>query len=124
MWKFTNDRPVYLQIVDEIISRIAGGVYKPGERIPSVRELAEEARVTPNTMQRALAEVERSGYIISLRTSGKFVTDDSEAVAQLSSTRLDKLVADFAAELGKMGVPVSEAVKMLEEYDRERNRDQ
>ncbi len=124
MWKFTTDRPVYLQIVDEIIARIAGGVYKPGERIPSVRELAEEARVTPNTMQKALAEVERGGYIISLRTSGKFVTEDVSHIRDLTDTRLDTLIADFVSELGRIGVPVGEAVKKLEEYDRERNRDQ
>ncbi|HOO08241.1 MAG TPA: GntR family transcriptional regulator [Ruminococcus sp.] len=116
MWSFTNDKPVYVQIIDELMSRIASGVYQPGERIPSVRDLAEEARVNPNTMQRALAEIERSGYIISLRTSGRFITEDSELIAQLSNQRADEVIGSFCETIRKMGISPEQAIEMIHQY--------
>ena len=115
MWSFTNDNPVYVQIMDEIMNRISLGVYKPGERIPSVRDLAEEARVNPNTMQKALAEIERRGYIISLRTSGKFVTDDTELISSLNHNRAESSVRSFLAEIRHLGLSVDEAVELIRE---------
>ncbi|MBR2284726.1 MAG: GntR family transcriptional regulator [Ruminococcus sp.] len=115
MWSFTNDKPVYVQIMDEIMNRISLGVYKPGERIPSVRDLAEEARVNPNTMQKALAEIERRGYIISLRTSGKFVTDDTELISSLNHNRAESSVRSFLAEIRHLGLSVDEAVELIRE---------
>ncbi|HBB20140.1 MAG: GntR family transcriptional regulator [Ruminococcus sp.] len=116
MWSFTNDKPVYVQIIDELMSRIASGVYQPGERIPSVRDLAEEARVNPNTMQRALAEIERSGYIISLRTSGRFITEDSELIAQLSDQRADEVIGSFCETIRKIGISPEQAIEMIHQY--------
>lgn len=116
MWNFTNDKPVYIQIIEEIMYRIASGIYKPGERISSVRDLAEEARVNPNTMQRALSEIERSGYIISLRTSGKFVTDDQELINKLNKDRASDVVRNFVDEIKKIGLSIEDAIKLLEQY--------
>ena len=116
MWNFTNDKPVYAQIIDEIMLRIASGVYKRGARIPSVRDLAEEARVNPNTMQRALAEIERSGYIISLRTSGRFITEDSELIAQLSDQRADEVIGSFCETIRKIGISPEQAIEMIHQY--------
>lgn len=116
MWNFTNDKPVYIQIMEVIMYRIASGVYKPGERIPSVRDLAEEARVNPNTMQRALSEIERSGYIISLRTSGKFVTDDQELISKLNQDRSAEVIKNFLDEIAKIGLSVEDAIKLLEQH--------
>lgn len=115
MWNFSNDKPVYLQIIDELYLRIASGTYKPGERIPSVRDLAEEARVNPNTMQKALAEVERDGYIISLRTSGKYLTDDINLIEALKNNRAENVIRTFTAEMKKMGISMSEAIEMLQQ---------
>lgn len=116
MWNFSNDKPVYIQIIDEITLRIASGVYKPGERIPSVRDLAEEAKVNPNTMQRALAEIERSGYIISMRTSGKFVTDDQSLIDKLGRVRADDVIRSFVESLDKVGLTIDEAIDLLKQY--------
>ncbi len=121
MWEFTNDRPVYIQIIDEILARIANGVYQPGERIPSVRDLAAEARVNPNTMQRALSEVERTGYIISLRTSGKFVTDNTELINGLRNGQAESVIRKFADELEKMGISIEDAISMLRKIAEDRN---
>lgn len=116
MWSFTNDKPVYIQIIDEIMNRIALGIYKPGERIPSVRDLAEEARVNPNTMQKALAEIERNGYIISLRTSGKFVTDNHELISSLNRDRSEEIVRNFLSEIRRLGLTVDDAVELVKKY--------
>lgn len=116
MWSFTNDKPVYIQIIDEIMNRIALGIYKPGERIPSVRDLAEEARVNPNTMQKALAEIERNGYIISLRTSGKFVTDNPELISSLNSDRSEEIVKNFLSEIRRLGLTAEEAIELVRKY--------
>ena len=123
MWSFTTDKPVYVQIIDEIMNRIAVGVYKPGERIPSVRDLAEEARVNPNTMQKALAEIERSGYIVSLRTSGKFVTDDLKLIQGLDMVRTDKVTESFLRELSRLGVAAEDASAIVEDYVRRMKND-
>lgn len=116
MWSFSNDRPVYVQIMDEIMIRIASGVYKSGERIPSVRELAEEARVNPNTMQKALYEIERMGYIISLRTSGKFVTEDVALIENYKNKHVEKIIACFFSEMKRIGVNRESAIENLRDY--------
>ena len=72
-WHFENDRPIYTQLLEQIRLRIISGIYAAGSRLPSVRELAGEASVNPNTMQKALSELEQSGIIYSQRTSGRFV---------------------------------------------------
>lgn len=116
MWNFSNDRPVYVQIMDEIKMRIVSGRYAPGQRIPSVRDLAEEARVNPNTMQKALSEIERDGYIISLRTSGKYVTDNAEMISALKNSRAESVIRRFAEEMTNMGISMDETIAMLQQY--------
>ena len=75
-WQMNSERPIYSQLYDKILIRIVCGVYKAGNRLPSVRDLAAEASVNPNTMQRAFAELERSGLILTQRNSGRVVTED------------------------------------------------
>ena len=94
-WKFDDKQPIYRQLIQQIRVMIASGVYQPNERMPSVRELALEAGVNPNTMQRALSELEKQGLMYSQRTSGRFVTDDKEALMELRK----KLAADYIEQL-------------------------
>ena len=75
-WTLDKNRPIYLQLVETLQSRIVSGAYPPGAKIDSVRDLAAEAAVNPNTMQRALAELEQSGLLRAERTAGRFVTED------------------------------------------------
>ena len=95
-WKFVDGIPIYSQIVDELTVRIARHDYLPGGKLPSVRDIAAEARVNPNTVQRALAELERNGLVRTERTNGRFVTEDERALKEiykrLSSTYIDELV--------------------------------
>ena len=74
-WDLDDDRPIYLQLMERIQQDIISGIYKPGDKIPSVRDLALDAAVNPNTMQKALSELERSGLVYSQRTSGRFITE-------------------------------------------------
>ena len=75
-WNLDPSRPIYQQIIEKVETEIASGRYQPGQQLPSVRELALEAGVNPNTMQRALSELERGGLVTSRRTSGRFITED------------------------------------------------
>ncbi len=79
-WNLKSDRPIYIQIVEILSMRIISGVYPPGGKVPPVRELAMEAGVNPNTMQKALTDLERSGLIVTQRTSGRTVTEDSDTI--------------------------------------------
>ena len=79
-WNLDSDRPIYAQILERIQRQIVSGEYAPGTKIPSVRELAAQAGVNPNTMQKALSELERSGLVVTMRTSGRVVTEDMEMI--------------------------------------------
>ena len=82
-WELQGDRPIWLQLTEQIQLRIVSGEYPAGERLPSVRDLAAEAAVNPNTMQKALTELERGGLVYSQRTSGRFITQDQQLIQQL-----------------------------------------
>ena len=79
-WSFDADRPIFQQIEDILTARILAGQYAPGEKLPAVRELALEAGVNPNTMQRALADVEARGLVFTRRGDGRYVSEEEVAV--------------------------------------------
>jgi len=113
-WNFKNGIPIYTQIVDEMTMRIASGQYPPGGKLPSVRDLALEAGVNPNTMQRALAELERRELVHSERTSGRFVTEEEEILNTLHEDLAKRYFEEFADKLHKIGMSgedIAEAVK-------------
>lgn len=120
MWKFNSDKPVYLQIVDEIKARIISGEYKAGERIPSVRELAEEAKVNPNTMQKALSETERQGLVFSMRTSGKYITNDEQKIASLKYNTVRKECEIFINKINKLGFSPDEIFEIIQDITKNR----
>lgn len=103
-WNFKNGIPVYTQIIDEMTMRIASGAYSPGEKVPTVRELAVDAGVNPNTMQRALAELERMGLVYSERTSGRFIAKDENVLKNLRDELANKYFEEFTDKLGKIGM--------------------
>ena len=113
-WNFKNGIPIYAQIVDEMTMRIASGQYPPGGKLPSVRDLALEAGVNPNTMQRALAELERRELVHSERTSGRFVTEEEDILNTLHEKKKKRYFEEFADKLHKIGMSgedIAEAVK-------------
>ncbi len=114
-WKFTSDRPVYLQIAERITKSVLSGDYKPGEQLPSVRQLALEAAVNPNTVQRAFSELENSGIIISRNTIGRFVTHDKDIIENCRNDLAKKLVKEFMQNMNYLSITTEQAIKIIEE---------
>lgn len=114
-WDFASDRPIYLQLMEHIRQRIISGEYTPGERLPSVRELAAEAAVNPNTMQKALSELERDGLVFAQRTSGRFITDDVQLIQSLRRETAEREAVDFLSRLQGLGFSATEAAGLLQE---------
>lgn len=116
-WEFSDDRPIYTQIVEQMKLFIVSGEVSPGEKVMSVRDLASAAGVNPNTMQRALSELERMGLMQSNRTSGRFVTED---VGVIQSAKLEiarRSISDFLDSMRKIGYDRKAAIKLLESMD-------
>ena len=103
-WNFKNGIPIYTQIIDEMTMRIASGEYAPGDKLPSVRDMAMEAGVNPNTMQRALSELERRGLVYSERTSGRFVTKEESVLRELHAELAKKYFDELGEKLRKLGM--------------------
>lgn len=116
-WKFTGDKPVYQQIMEQLRSTILTGEYTPGDRIPSVRELAAQAKVNPNTMQRALTELEEEKLLVNLGTTGRCVTDDQQILEQLRSRIIDQTVRHCAQQFSALGLTMQEAARLLRELE-------
>ena len=102
-WELNSDRPIYTQILEKIQMRIISGIYQPGDRLPSVRELAAEANVNPNTMQKAFAELERSGLILTQRNSGRTVTEDTSMIKQVQTQVALSQVQSFFHAMMELG---------------------
>lgn len=112
-WEMSSDRPIYTQILEKIQTRIVCGVYQPGARLPSVRELAAEANVNPNTMQRALAELERSGLVITQRNSGRVVTQDGNLIQSVRRNMALTQVDSFFANMRELGYTNQEIMELI-----------
>ena len=115
-WNFKNGVPIYTQIIDEMSMRIASGAYGPGEKLPSVRDLAMSAGVNPNTMQRALAELERRGLVYSERTSGRFVTKEETVLHELHEELAAKCFEELNEKLTKIGMDSKEIRSSVERW--------
>ena len=115
-WNFKEGFPIYKQIVDQMSQFIASGAIKPGGRLASVRELALDAGVSPNTMQRALSELERHGLLHSERTSGRFITDDENVLKKLRSDLSMGYIEEFFINLEKLGLTNEEIVWAVTDY--------
>lgn len=112
-WKLNGDGPVYQQIMDVLRGAVLSGTFAPGERIPSVRELSAEARVNPNTMQRALWELEREGLLVSQGTMGRLVTDDQQILQTLRKKALERLARECIEKFRALGITPEEAAAVL-----------
>ena len=115
-WIFNNETPIYLQIIDRFKMDIANGSLKPGNKVPSVRELALSAGVNPNTMQKALSELERDGYLESRRTSGRFVADMGNQADSLKNDLAHKLCSEFCEGMSKVGFTPEQSLTVYENY--------
>ena len=112
-WKLSDDRPIWLQLSQQLARRILVGAYPPGSRLPSVRELAAEAGVNPNTMQRALAQLEAEGLVYTERTTGRFVTEDTALLEQLRDETARAMTAEYLEKMRGIGYGPAEAAKLM-----------
>lgn len=112
-WTLDSDRPIYTQILERIQTQIVSGVYQPGDKLPSVRELAMQAGVNPNTMQKALAELERNGLVMTQRTSGRTVTEDMEMIQKLRRQMAAEQVQDFMKKMQELGFDREDIIALL-----------
>ena len=112
-WKFSSELPVYLQIMDEIRGAVLSGEYLPGGKIPSVRDLAAQARVNPNTIQHALHLLEQEGLLSAHGTNGRFVTDDEQVLQELRQARIKALALEYAQKFAVLGLRPTQAAQEI-----------
>lgn len=115
-WEFKNGIPIYLQIMEGIKTRIAGGLLPPGSKLPSVRDLAAQAGVNPNTMQRAMTQLEQEGLLYTQRTSGRFVTEDESKMKELRSSLSEKYVEELFTQLSRLGMTREEIISEVSRW--------
>lgn len=120
-WTLNTDKPIYSQIVEILQMQIISGRYQAGDKLPSVRELATDASVNPNTMQKAFAELERSGLIITQRTSGRTVTEDEDMIKKIRAAIADEQIRNFFTTMKELGYNRAEIITLIEESKREDN---
>jgi DNA-binding transcriptional regulator YhcF (GntR family) len=118
-WQFSNDAPIYAQLVEQIKVGIVTGAFPTGERLPSVRDLATEAGVNPNTMQRAMAELERDGLVYSQRTAGRFVTEDKERIESAKRGLAERHIKTFREAMFQLGYRQEELASLLAQETKE-----
>ena len=118
-WHFNGDAPIYAQLVEQLTLRIVTAVYPPGQRIPPVRELAVEAGVNPNTMQRALGELERLGLMFSQRTSGRFVTEDTQMIETAKQELATRRITEFLHAMEDLGYAPAEIPELIQAAQKE-----
>ena len=119
-WQFRDDAPIYTQLIVQIEELLVSGALSPGQRLPSVRDLAAEAGVNPNTMQRALTELERRGLLYSQRTTGRFVTEDGEMIKSLQERLALTEIQAFLERMEKLGFDRAAVAALIEKTQGER----
>lgn len=112
-WDLKTDRPIYTQLIEQIQLKIFSGVYPLGSKLPSVRDMAQEAAVNPNTMQRALAKMEEDGLIITHRTSGRSVTEDAHMVEMAKTKVAKEQIVEFLEKMKLMGFEQKEILTII-----------
>ena len=113
-WNFRNDQPIHSQLTQRLTEAIVSGIYAPGEKLPSVRELALEAGVNPNTVQRSLTELEREGLVFSQRTAGRFVTENENMIVNAKLRIADERVSEFLRSMKTLGCGRQEIISLIE----------
>lgn len=120
-WEFNEKSPIYSQIAKHIKMQIVSQEIKSGDQLPTVRELAQEAGVNPNTMQRAFTELEREGMVFSQRTSGRFVTEDNLLIGKIRQQVAKAELATFVNNMKKIGYKLDEITVALDHFIKEIN---
>jgi GntR family transcriptional regulator len=112
-WDLKSDRPIYSQLIEQIQIKICSGIFAPGSKLPSVRELAQEAAVNPNTMQKALSILEEDGLLYTNRTSGRFITEDAKMIEQAKHNLAQEQISEFLEKMKSLGFGNTETLSIL-----------
>ena len=112
-FEFDDNKPIYKQLVDQLKIAIVTNNYKLGEKLPSVRDYALLLRVNPNTINRALLELEEDGLIITKRTSGKFVTDDKKMIEKVQKELAKETINKFIIDMAKLNISKKEVIELI-----------
>ncbi len=118
-WEIKSGLPIYTQLLEELKRRIVSGQYQPGEKLLPVRELAQEAKVNPNTMQKALAELERQCLVFAVRTTGRYITEDVVLIEETKKEFAQSHVKEYYKEMCALGYQKEDMIRMLTEYSEE-----
>ena len=112
-WDLKSDRPIYLQLIEQIEIKICSGKFAPGSKLPSVRDLAQEAAVNPNTMQKALSILEVDGLLNTNRTSGRFITEDAKMIQQAKHKLAQDQISEFVEKMKSLGFGKAETLSII-----------
>ena len=123
-WNFTNDRPIYLQLIEQLEREIASGALKPGSWMPPVRELAGKMGISPNTVQRAMYEMERSGLLISRGTEGKTVTEDTVRIESIRQDLARQTLEAVYRGMSRLGFTKEQSLQLAETFSRSADREE
>ena len=118
-WNLDSSRPIYAQIIEKVSLDIVSGKYQPGDKLPSVRDLAAQAGVNPNTMQKALSELERENLVHSARTSGRFITEDKAMIEKMREELASTQIKEFLNKMSQMGFDYEKTITLLEKLGKE-----
>ncbi|HHT98267.1 MAG TPA: GntR family transcriptional regulator [Clostridiales bacterium] len=116
LWEINSNQPIYLQIMERIQSLIISGYYKPGDRLPSIRDFAATASINPNTMQKALNELEKIDLIYTNKTNGKFITEDTNVIQNLKNQISIQYIRDFIEKMMDIGLNEKDIIKNINQY--------
>ena len=118
-WDLNSERPVYLQLIEQIQAGIISGYFKPGDKLPSVRDLAADATVNPNTMQKAFTELERIGLVYTNRTSGRFITSEEKLIKELKEQSAINEIKEFIKKMKQLGLDAEEIIELIRSLAKE-----
>ena len=119
-YNFDNERPIYIQLVEKLRILIVSGYYSLGTRLPSVRELAQEIRINPNTVQKALSELENEKLIYTERTNGKYVTKDEKLILKVKNEIAKNIANKYLSDMNKIGINSKDSIKYLQDLGGEK----
>ncbi len=117
-WKLDGGRPIWMQLQEQLTRKILSGRYHAGEKLPSVRELASEAGVNPNTMQRALAGLDATGLTVTNRTMGRTVTGDESVLEGMRIELAKNIIEQFYSSAAELGYTREQALELLRREER------